>query len=280
MLSIKVSKLCAAVVFFLFCLLISINSGFAQSVQPTHRTMKQDEVAAKIKAARKNNKDIHAALAYFEKRGQPIQYELASGVTGPRPVQVASLRPHEGCRANFSLKSFDPLQQIIDPSGTGGWVELMWIPALSLPYEWHGTAVGDEYDSAGNLVREYVAEIVLQMPDPNIYQWNVVFEAPVAGGVVGDPLGGPGLLLTIDASKPLSIQAKTIKKELSSPRVAPAKWLGGWGAWGKCSAAWCGGAAAGCAAANFWNAEVAFGPCAAAGCIGGAIGCTYGTLWN
>lgn len=275
----RVIKLCAISIICLSSILIP-NRGFSQPNQHNNRIMKADEVAAKIKAARQHNKDIHAALAFFEKRGQPIQWELSSGITGPKPAYSAALQRRESCSVDLQPVSFAPAAQIGGQTSDGGWIELYWITALSLPYEWHGTAVADEYDSFGNLTNEYVAEIVLQMPDHTAYQWNVAYEAPVSGGVVQDPIDGPGLLLTIDASRPLSIQAKAIQRDLNRPKVTPVKWLGGWASWGKCSAAWCGGAAVGCAIANWWNAEIAFGPCAAAGCVGGAIGCTYGTLWN
>jgi len=98
----------------------------------------------------------------------------------------------------------------------------------------------------------------------------------------------------VDLGSPLSSQQYQLEQQMVSKRdkvdspgnvqfvkaKALVRWRGGWRAWGKCSAAWGIGGAAGCGVANWWNAEILWGPCTAAAGITGAIGCTYGTLWD
>jgi len=58
--------------------------------------------------------------------------------------------------------------------------------------------------------------------------------------------------------------------EGNEPRLSTLAWLGGWSEWGKCTGAWCVGAAGGCAVGAAISAEVGWLPCTAIGCIAGA----------
>ena len=171
---------------------------------------------------------------------------------------------------------------------------MIFIPSYTAPGWWEGTVDARRYDAYGNLQDEYIANTVMTSPDPDT-PFSVADEAVVYDGVTDPPPIAP---IYTDEPMPQQPYVTAVPKpatpneprrggspaaisSLSTPgKVQAKRWLGRWGAWGKCSLAWCGGAAVGCAVGNWWNAEIAWGPCTAVGCIGGAIGCTYGTLWD
>jgi hypothetical protein len=167
-----------------------------------------------------------------------------------------------------------------------GYVELTWVPDLSIDYEWHGTVIGDLYDDFGNLVDEYVANIVMVMPDHSLYQWDVVYETPIYNGVVQPPIDEPGMYTSVDLGSPLHGQQLELmpvanKKPNSVNRYGDASFTKvsmqqrrrSWRAWAKCSAAWGGGAVvgsmAGCAIASAWSAEILWAPCTVVGSVSG-----------
>jgi hypothetical protein len=243
------------------------------------------EVAARVRLLKEQSKDVRAALKVFENKGRRPKVEESSMLSGlyPRSKRMALATRCRDCG------SFQKIKFSQDNTG-GSYVELIWVPTLSLEYEWHGTAIGNLYDDYGNLIDQYVANIVIVMPDHNVYRWEVVYELPFRNGVPLEPLDEPGMYTNVDIGTPLAEQylSKAIGTRSGGAKFAKIRWRGGWRAWFKCSAAWCGGAILGsiitCGALNWWNAEIAFAPCAITGsgigCIGSAVGCSYGTLWD
>jgi len=248
------------------------------------------EVAARVKALKESSKSVREALKAFETKGHKPKIEDATAITGTH----ASNKTAQAAGINgvmFQKASFMKQTEIGDE-----YVEMIWVPTLSIEYEWQGTAIANRYDAYGNFIDQYVANIVMVMPDHNYYQWEVVYEVPYYEGTALEPISEPGMYTYVDLGSPLNeqqFQLQMVDQAIAKrSKVGSAgnvqfvkakallRWRGGWRAWGKCSAAWGVGAAVGCAVGNWWNAEIAWGPCTAVGAIGGAIGCTYGTLWD
>ncbi len=283
------------------------TSAFAAGGRRKARFIRRHEITQNIQRLRIHNNRINNALRFFEDRGG-MQWENATGVRLPRymalaeqPLQhkgidMAELSPmvlpvsKRNQRASCGvplLQNRGALPVEDDPTtidASAGWQELTFIPVLNLPYEWHGTAIAQQFDANGNLLDEYVGNIILVMPDHNVYSWNVVYEADVINNTLQPPVPGSDMYTNIDPSLPLSstVKNRPLRNGLPFAEYVLAKitWAGGWRSYFKCTGSWCGGAAAGCAIIHWWNAEIAWGPCAVAGCVTAAVGCSYGTLWN
>jgi hypothetical protein len=212
-------------------------------------------------------------------------------------------------------KDCGALQKVgFSPQGTisGDGVEMTFIPTLSIPGEWQGTVISTRYDVYGSFIDQYVADIVMVQPDPNINAWDVVFEVSFDLGVpylqyepgmyTGFDLGVPiqehqpsyelrreqlDLLYQVTsldrrAFKPVGFQIRSDRnfypppRPPSQPRPVPAPVR----AWARCSFAPCSFFGGGCIVANLWNADLLAGPCFALGCGGAMAACTYGTLYR
>jgi len=256
------------------------------------------EVAARVKALKESSKSVREALKAFETKGHKPKIEESSALTGTH----ASDKTAKSTGVNnvmFQKASFMKQTEYGDE-----YVEMIWVPTLSIEYEWQGTAIANRYDAYGNFIDQYVANVVMVMPDHNYYSWDVVYEVPYYQGAAQEPIYEPGMYTYVDIGTPLSNQQYQLQQQLQvlskrdkadsaggvqfAKAKALVRWRGGWRAWGKCSAAWGGGSwvggAAGCGLANWWNAEILWAPCTVVagvtGTIAGAIGCTYGTLWD
>lgn len=274
----------------------------AQSNQHTNNQSSKaksgPEVAARVKALKESSKSVREALKAFETKGHKPKIEDSSAITGTHASNKTA-QTSGGNSVFFQNASFMKKSEIGDD-----YVEMIWVPTLSIEYEWQGTAIANRYDAYGNLIDQYVANIVMVMPDHNTYSWDVVYEVPYYEGAPLEPIYEPGMYTYVDLGTPLSDQQNQLQQQLQmvskrdkagavgnvqfTKAKALVRWRGGWRAWGKCSAAWGGGSwvggAAGCGLANWWNAEILWGPCTVVagvtGTIAGAIGCTYGTLWD
>lgn len=334
------------------------------------RVRKGKEVVEQVKKLKEKNKDVRAAFEVFERKGRKMRIEYSQALTGKIILENAGVAG-VGATTSKECKNCGVFQKAAfgaeDMYNDGVGVELTFVPAMSIEYEWQGTMIASRYDDYGNLVEQKVANIVMFMPDPYVYQWEIIYEAPVVNGVVEQPAWTEGManptyeLGTSWENQPVAFwnnypELQQEYPELTQPaeyryyeqpdedpswerdrpidrpayrtvaradskqlfqkigftdprtplgvnffqsRTPPprnrhpgriqdcpicqadrARERAQLRAWGGCTAAWCGGSALGCAAANWWNAEIAWGPCTAAGCITAAVGCTWGTLWG
>lgn len=248
------------------------------------------EVAARVRALRESSENVRAALRYFERKGRPSKIEESVAIYGSygSGQQMAARGGHLG--GVFMPASFAPQESSSLSDGT---VEIIFVPNYSIDFEWQGTFIGNRYDGYGNLVEQYVAESVLITPDQNYYTWDEIYEAPVYGGEVQEPISEPGMYTDYNWGSPREQQPvtymNTASKNGADVRAGAKIVKAGYAAqdrrariraWARCSFAWCGGAAVACIGINLWNAGLLAGPCFAAGCGAAAIGCTWGTIWQ
>src|ERR1700679_3746813 len=157
-----------------------------------------------------------------------------------------------------SAKLFGGGQTIGGGSGSNT-VEISFVTTVSEAGDWQGTIVGDQYDSSGSLISEYVANVILIEPTVGVYVWNLIYELPIDN--TGNPVkSGPTSPVQPDPAVsrlqwgvPFVQQrsaAIAVFRALKQPHIQNVGFLGGWGAWGKCTGAWSAGAAAGCFAGS------------------------------
>jgi hypothetical protein len=171
---------------------------------------------------------------------------------------------------------------------SGDSIEIIFVPVLNQDMEWQGTVISDLYDSGGNIVGEYVAESVLVMPDPNLYAWDEIYEAPVNNGVVEPAIAEPGMYTNVDLGVPLDQQVLSSNTYPPNPPsvipVIPATYVQGGPAriraWANCTFGWCGGAGINCVGTAVWSADALTSSCFASGCGNYAIGCAWETIWQ
>lgn len=138
------------------------------------------EAAARIRKLREESADVRAALRAFERRGRAPKVEEAVVVVGefaaaaPAGGEVAG---HRGGR--FRKASFTPQEQT---AVGGNGFEFVLIPSLETAQEWQGTAISTMYDEYGNVVSQYVANIVT-VPTSSSYSPQVVYELMYTNGV-------------------------------------------------------------------------------------------------
>jgi len=240
---------------------------------------KGTDVAAKVTKLRASSKDVAAAFKSVEdkKRTHKINNSFAiSGKLGTQKAQLSGGPTLE--KASFIQTSFV----------TGTDVELIFVPVLNDDMEWQGTVISNLYDSTGAVVGQYVAQSVLIMPDPNLYAWDEVYEAPVYNGVVLGAISQPGMFTNLDFGIPLNQQQ--VSRYISGPNpggtgraVQTAYTQGGQAlirAWANCTFGWCGGGGYACVGTDLWSADVLSSSCFAAGCGNDAVGCVWGTIWQ
>jgi hypothetical protein len=223
---------------------------------------------------------VQAALKLFEDKKRPPKVDSAFAITGKLSRTTAGL---VGAGPTIERVSFIQSSAIV---GTD--VELIFVPVLSLDMEWQGTVISNLYDSSGANVGQYVAESVLIMPDPNLYAWDEVYEAPVYGGMVQPAIAEPGMYINVDLGVPLSQQQFSRDLSGSDPSgairaVGTASFQSGQAvirAWANCAFGWCGGAGISCTGTDLWSAAELGSSCFASGCGNYAIGCVWGTIWQ
>jgi hypothetical protein len=243
-----------------------------------YNVKKGAEVAAKVKKLRDTNRDVGAAFKFVEDKKRTHKIDNSFAING----KLGSLKA-ELIGGGPTLEKVSFMQ-----SSAGTDVELIFVPVLNDDMEWQGTVISNLYDSTGSIVGQYVAESVLIMPDPNLYAWDEVYEAPVYNGVVLGAISQPGMFTNLDFGIPLNQQQ--VSKETTAPNstgtihVVRAGYPQGdqalIRAWANCTFGWCGAAGFSCVGTDFWNANVLSSSCFAAGCGNYAIGCVWGTIWQ
>ncbi len=252
------------------------------------KVKKGPEVAARVRALRESSENVRAALRYFERKGRPAKIDESFSISGSYGSGRATASNRFG--AVFMPAAFAPQDQSSLSDGT---VEIIFVPDYSVEAEWQGTVIANRYDEYGNLAEQYVSQTVLTAPDPSVYSWDEIYEAPVYGGEVQEPIAEPGMYTdynwgTTRDQQPMMYETQARKNgpaALEGARIVKAGYAAQTRrarirAWARCSFAWCGGAAVACVGVNIWNAELLAGPCFAAACGASAIGCTWGTIWQ
>src|SRR5215471_4800308 len=242
------------------------------------KVKKGAEVAAKVNSLKQSSKSVRAALKFFEDKKRMPKIDQSFAINGSLGSLKAALNTGEGV---FQRVSFEQQSSI-----SGTYVDIIFVPVLSLETEWQGTVIADLYDNSNNLVGEYVAESVLVMPDLNLYAWDEVYEAPVYEGALQPAIAEPGMFTNIDLGVPLdqqqiSVNPRNSREIINAVRASyvqsgPARIR----AWANCTFAWCGGAGISCIGTTFWSADALSSSCFASGCGDYAIGCSWETIWQ
>ena len=238
------------------------------------------EVAAKVKKLKESNKNVRAALKLFEDKKRTPKIDQSFAINGSLASLKAELTHRGGV---FQKVSFSQQSSI-----SGDYVDIIFVPVLSLDMEWQGTVIADLYDNNSNIVGEYVAESVLIMPDTGLYAWDEIYEAPVYDGIVQPAIAEPGMFTNIDLGVPLDQQMLSIQVSQGSsretPRISRAGFVQGGSAriraWANCTFGWCGGAGISCIGSAVWNANALSSSCFASGCGNYAIGCSWESIWQ
>lgn len=244
------------------------------------KVKKGAEVAAKVRKLKESSKNVRAALKLFEDKKRTPKIDASFAINGALASSKTGLN-----KAGQMFRSLSFAQQ---SSISGDYIEIIFVPVLSQSMEWQGVVISDLYDSAGNIVGEYVADSVLVMPDPNLYAWDEIYEAPVYDGIVGPAIAEPGMFTNVDLGIPLDQQVLSSQIYEANPadtlRVVPARYVQGGPArlraWANCVFGWCGGAGFNCVGTDMWSADVLSSSCFASGCGDDAIGCAWETIWQ
>ena len=245
------------------------------------KVKKGAEVAAKVRKLKDSNKNVRAAFKLFEDKKRTPKIDASFSINGSLGAVKTALNNREKAfRSHVSLEQ--------QSSISGDYIEIIFVPVLSLDMEWQGTVISDLYDSSGNVVGEYVADSVLVMPDPNLYAWDEIYEAPVYDGILEPAIAGPGLFTNIDLGVPLDEQV--ISKQMYQPNshslsgIVPVSYVQGGTAriqaWANCTFGWCGGAGLSCVGTDMWSADVLNSSCFGSECGNDAIACAWETIWQ
>ncbi len=245
-----------------------------------YKVKKGAEVAAKVRKLKESNRSVGAALKLFEDKKRPPKIDQSFAINGSLGSLKAALNTSGGVFQNVSFEQ--------QSSISGDYVDIIFVPVLSQDMEWQGTVIADLYDNSNNIVGEYVADSVLIMPDPNLYAWDEVYEAPVYNGVLQPAIAEPGMFTNVDLGIPLDQQqiSADVNQESSGKlvRAVPASYVQGGRAriraWANCTFGWCGGAGISCIGMSVWSADGLNSSCFASGCGNYAIGCSWETIWQ
>ncbi len=244
------------------------------------KVKKGSEVVAKVRKLKESNKNVRAALKLLEDKKRTPKVDASFSISGSLGSLKAGLNNRPRLFQNVSFEQQSAI--------SGDYIEIIFVPVLSLDMEWQGTVISDLYDSSGNIVGEYVAESVMVMPEPNLYAWDEICEAPVYNGVVEPAIAEPGMYTNVDLGIPLDQQSLSIETHQANPssiiRFVPASYVQGGSAriraWANCTFGWCGGAGINCVGTDMWSADVLGSSCFASGCGNNAIGCAWETIWQ
>jgi hypothetical protein len=242
------------------------------------RHKKGPEVANRVKDLRRSSKAVRNALAAFERN------EKKTG-RKPRIEDATSMsfdyeKRSEG--VSFLRTSFTPTQFF------EGTIEVITVPVYSADGEWQGGIFAYEYDSAGNFLSEYVADVIL-LPDPTYTYWDAILEVSYdyngsylqAGTYslyeqMGTPVGGWPATSRLLSSNPNYEKASLTQGPIGHPPGYPA-----WvllrkprvKAAVKCTSIVCGASAGGCGFVSIFFAGTPFAPCVIRGCTSAVLGC-------
>jgi hypothetical protein len=245
-----------------------------------YKVKKGAEVAAKVKKFKESNKSVRAALKVFEDKKRMPKIDQSFAING-------SLSPLK-TGLNTRGRVFQNVRYEQQSSISDAYIDIIFVPVLSLDLEWQGVVIADLYDNSNNIVGEYVAVSVLVMPDPNLYAWDEVYEAPVYDGVLQPAIAEPWMFTNVDVGIPLDEQRVSADLNQGSPsgilRAVPAGYVQGGAArlrsWANCTFGWCGGAGVSCIGTYVWSADALNSSCFASDCGDYAIGCSWETIWQ
>jgi hypothetical protein len=245
------------------------------------RVVKGARVVAHIKHMLQQHIGAHLrhAFAKLEKeKGATVDVTKGWGVVGQasptvRPISLGV----PGSPARLLRASVTARQQwsLSDDN-----VELIFLPAIEQDGYWLGTFVATHYDDVGNADVYEIINVEMTYTQPTAAGWDTTYSDPVYEGPPPDhdPMEG-GHLIAGSAGATVRHAQLSGTDRMEIRRVG-LKWLGKYKGWLGCSAAWCAGAAGGCALGHWWNAEILWAPCTGIGCAGAMVGCTYGSLWE
>ena len=245
-----------------------------------YKVKKGAEVAAKVKKFKESNKSVRAALKVFEDKKRMPKIDQSFAISGSLGSLKAGLNPRGRVFQNVSYEQ--------QSSISGAYVDIIFVPVLSLDMEWQGAVIADLYDNSNNIVGEYVAVSVLVMPDANLYAWDEVYEAPVYDGVLQPAIAEPWMFTNVDLGVPLDQQQVSADVNQGSSRetlnAIRASYVQGGPAriraWANCTFGWCGGAGISCIGTSVWSADSLSSSCFASGCGDYTIGCSWETIWQ
>src|SRR5215471_17854871 len=104
------------------------------------KVKKGAEVAAKVNSLKQSSKSVRAALKFFEDKKRMPKIDQSFAINGSLGSLKAALNTGEGV---FQRVSFEQQQSSI----SGTYVDIIFVPVLSLETEWQGTVIADLYDN-------------------------------------------------------------------------------------------------------------------------------------
>lgn len=114
------------------------------------------EVGERVKQLQTFNKNVRSALANIEKNekrnGHRPKYDESFSLTldsAVGPVSSASLKQANAAGNPFRQAGFKPQ----DPDYSDYGVEMIFIPTYSVPNEWQGTVIFNQFDPSGRVPR-------------------------------------------------------------------------------------------------------------------------------
>jgi hypothetical protein len=251
------------------------------------------EVVQRVSQLKQANKQVKNALKAFEtnaqKNGHFPRIEDSWSVTSAYPVTVSRAATPQN-DVHIRKVGFKPQ----DPISEDG-IEIIFIPVYSVPGEWQGTVICNRYDSGGNFLSQYVADLVLTQAGPS-YAWTGIFEVSFEGSQSYFEFGTPsnqqpsnhdgfldGPVSSISNSHFLNANfgfvATTLQRlpGLPGARYPPNPRMS---QWVRCTTSRCVGTTVGCGALSTLTAGVSFGPCAVSACLGSAAACGLSTIFG
>ncbi len=276
----------------------TIQTNAGETKAKDAKTKTGPEIAKRVNELKSSNKQVRNALKAFEnnsaKNGRRPKVEESWAITGTLTSSTLARAKNHNGDSRIRKVSLKPQETFSDYG-----MEFIFVPTYSTPSEWQGTAIFNLYDSSGNFLEQYVADVVM-IPDSSINSWNVIYEVSFEGGVaylesdpalgmITDPnfeLGTSDYEQPIDSGPVSSISGREFRKasfSTAKTMVEPQGWGGGIGPryppnprmnrFMKCSGLACGSALLGCGAASLIFAGTTFGPCAVGGCVTGVALC-------
>lgn len=288
-------------------LTIQTNSGEKKARDAKTKT--GPEIAKRVNELKSSNKQVRNALKAFEnnsaKNGRSPKVEESWAITGTLTSSTLARAKNHNGDSRIRKVSLKPQETFSDYG-----IEILFVPTYSTLNEWQGTAIFNLYDSSGNFLEQYVADVVM-IPDSSINSWNVIYEVSFEGGAAyleSDPALGMITDLNFEfgtsayqqpiGHQPMldqvsSMSGRDFRKASFSPAktvVEPQGWGGGIGPryppnprmnqFMRCSGMTCGSVLAGCGAASLIFAGTPFGPCAVGGCVASVAYCGAVTIFG
>lgn len=282
----------------------TIQTNAGEKKAKDAKTKTGPEVAKRVNQLKSSNKQVKNALKAFEnnsaKNGRTPRVEESWAMTGTvTSSALARAKNHKG-NSRIRKVSLKPQETFSDYG-----IEIIFVPTYSTPSEWQGTAIFNLYDSSGNFLEQYVADVVMT-PDSSINSWNVIYEVSFEGGgayLESDPALGMITSLNFEwgtsaYEQPIdpqimpglisSMSGRDFRKASFSPAktvVEPQSWKGVYvqfrryppslrfNYFMKCSGIGCGSVLLGCGAVSLFFAGTTFAPCAVGGCVTAVAGC-------